>query len=259
MCRLAAYIGPQIPLENIVTAPKHSLLFQSKDAYESKVSTNGDGFGIAWYGLGPDPGLYRDCLPAWSDENLLSLCRLVQAPLFIAHVRASTTGATMRANCHPFVYQNWSFAHNGQIGGFQTMQRPLEALLSDDLYQARQGSTDSELLFLLLLQFGLSESVDMACGKVISLLESMRKKMFITEPLRITVVAANGTDLFALRYASDQCSPSLYRSKQLDNGGIAIASEPLDNMRQNWVPILPSCIVTVSAGGVVLDRALSIS
>ena len=46
MCRLAAYIGPEIPLENIVTAPKHSLLSQSKDAYESKVSTNGDGFGI---------------------------------------------------------------------------------------------------------------------------------------------------------------------------------------------------------------------
>jgi glutamine amidotransferase len=165
----------------------------------------------------------------------------------------------MRTNCHPFVYQKWSFAHNGQIGGFQAMQRPLEALLSDDLYHARQGSTDSELLFLLLLQFGLSESVDLACGKVISLLEKMRKKMLITEPLRIAVVAANGTDLFALRYASDQHSPTLYRSKQLDNGGIAIASEPLDKMRHNWVPIMPSRIVSVNAGGVVLDRALSIS
>ena len=47
MCRLAAYVGPQIPLENIVTAPQLSLLFQSKDAYESKVSTNRDGFGIS--------------------------------------------------------------------------------------------------------------------------------------------------------------------------------------------------------------------
>jgi len=50
----------------------------------------------------------------------------------------------MRANCHPFVYQNWSFAHNGQIGGFKKMQRPLERFLSDDLYQARQGSTDAD-------------------------------------------------------------------------------------------------------------------
>ena len=104
MCRLAAYVGPQIALKNIVTASQHSLLFQSKDTYESKVSTNRDGFGIAWYGSNPEPGLYRDCLPAWSDENLLSLCHLVQAPLFIAHVRASTTGSTMRTNCHPFAH-----------------------------------------------------------------------------------------------------------------------------------------------------------
>ena len=47
MRRLAAYLGPQIPFENIVTPLQHSLLFLRKDAYESKVSTNGDGFGIA--------------------------------------------------------------------------------------------------------------------------------------------------------------------------------------------------------------------
>jgi glutamine amidotransferase len=43
----------------------------------------------------------------------------------------------MRANCHPFAHQNWSFAHNGQIGGFHKMQRLLKSLLSDELYQAR--------------------------------------------------------------------------------------------------------------------------
>jgi|TARA_B110001452_G_scaffold159520_1_gene132737 predicted glutamine amidotransferase len=72
-----------------------------------------------------------------SDENLLSPCRLMQAPLFIAHVRESITGSTIRANCHPFAYQNWSFAHNGQIGGFYKMQCSLESLLSDELSQAR--------------------------------------------------------------------------------------------------------------------------
>ncbi len=119
MCRLAAYIGAKIPLENIVTGPSHSLLFQSKDVSESKVATNGDGFGIAWYGSAVEPGLYRDCLPTWSDKYLISLCKVVQAPLFIAHVRASTTGATMRTNCHPFVYQNWSFVHNGRLVSFK--------------------------------------------------------------------------------------------------------------------------------------------
>ena len=95
MCRLATYVGPQIPLENIVTATQYSLLFLSKDAYESKVSTNGDSFGIALYGSNHEPGLYRDCLPSWSDENLLSLCHSVRASLFIAYVRACKTGSTM--------------------------------------------------------------------------------------------------------------------------------------------------------------------
>ena len=90
MCRLTAYMGPEIPLENIIVKPKHSLLVQSHDAREAKLAVNGDGFGIAWYGDVPEPGLYKDTFPAWSDENLPSICRLVKSRLFLAHVRAST-------------------------------------------------------------------------------------------------------------------------------------------------------------------------
>ena len=82
----------------------------------------------------------------------------------------------MRANCHPFAYQNWNFAHNGQIGGFYKMQRSLESLLSDQLYQARQGTTAAELLSLLLLQFSLLKSVEIACGKAIGILKRMSHK-----------------------------------------------------------------------------------
>ena len=139
------------------------------------------------------------------------------------------------------------------------MQCSLESLLSDELYQARQGTADSELLSLLLLQFGLSKSVEMAFGKVIGILERMRTEMLISEPLRITTLDADGSDLFALRYASDAYSSTIYRSKKLDNGGIAIASEPLDNITHNWAPIMPSCSVLVSAGGVIQDLALKIS
>ena len=99
----------------------------------------------------------------------------------------------------------------------------------------------------------------MACGKVIGTLERPRTEMSISEPLRIAAVRADGSDLFALSYAPDVYSPTLYRSKELDNGGIAIASEPLDNRRHNWAPFMPSCLVLVSAGGVIHDLALKIS
>ena len=63
MCRWAAYLGEEVFLEDIVTAPCHSLIAQSHCAREAKSPTNGDGFGIAWYGDRPEPGLYRDILP----------------------------------------------------------------------------------------------------------------------------------------------------------------------------------------------------
>ena len=87
MCRIAAYSGPAIPLENIIVRPAHSLLDQSQHASEAKLPVNGDGFGIAWYGDDDRPGLYRDVLPAWADGNLTSLCRMVLVPIHRAHPR----------------------------------------------------------------------------------------------------------------------------------------------------------------------------
>src|SRR4029079_9578166 len=62
MCRWAAYIGEEVFLEDIVTAPCHSLIAHSPCAREAKSPTNGDGFGIAWYADRPEPGVYRDIL-----------------------------------------------------------------------------------------------------------------------------------------------------------------------------------------------------
>ncbi len=254
MCRIAAYTGPEIPLKNIITAPEHSLLSQSRDATESKVNLNGDGFGIAWYGYSPQPGLYRECLPAWSDENLLNLSRMVQSHLFIAHVRASTIGETMRANCHPFAFENWSFAHNGQIGGYPQMQRDLEIQLSDQHYHARRGTTDSELLFLLLLQYGLSENPAIACSKVISLLEDIRREKRVSAPLRLAFVFSDGIALYGVRYASDDYCPTLYQSKRLDNNGISLSSEPLDGNPSNWTMLAPSTMAEVKGDQIIVHQ-----
>ena len=75
MCRWAAYRGDPLYLEELVSSPAHSLIEQSHCATRAKTATNGDGFGIAWYGDRPEPGRYRDVLPAWSDCNLKSLAR----------------------------------------------------------------------------------------------------------------------------------------------------------------------------------------
>ncbi len=60
MCRWIAYNGAAIPLEDLISKPSNSLLAQSVHAQEAKVETNGDGFGIGWYGERDDPGIYRE-------------------------------------------------------------------------------------------------------------------------------------------------------------------------------------------------------
>ena len=51
MCRWIAYRGETIPLEQYVTEPAHSLVVQSLKALRSRpAATNGDGFGMGWYG-----------------------------------------------------------------------------------------------------------------------------------------------------------------------------------------------------------------
>ena len=251
MCRLAAYSGPEIPLEKIVVRPRHSLLEQSQSAAEAKLAVNGDGFGIAWYGKDNEPGLYRDVLPAWSDGNLPNICRMISSSLFMAHVRASTTVETSRVNCHPFTYENWAFMHNGQIGDFQLKRRRLEASLPDNLYDIRRGTTDSELMFLLLLANGLDENPKTACEKVIELLGNTEFKT--GQPNRISAVLCDGNNLFAFRHSCDAKSPSLYASGSLDNMGHAIASEPLDGDCRNWSFIPEGQFAQLSKGKLTLQ------
>jgi hypothetical protein len=143
-----AYCGEPIFVDELLFRPCHSLIEQSRRAVEAKTGTNADGFGIGWYGERELPGVFRDIMPAWSDENLKAIAHQVRSRLFLAHVRASTGSPTSRVNCHPFSSGRWLFVHNGQIGGFAQMRRRLEMLLPEALYGERQGATDSELVFL---------------------------------------------------------------------------------------------------------------
>src|SRR6201996_963177 len=156
MCRWIAYRGEPVPLESYVTKPVHSLVSQSVHALESTAVFNGDGSGLGWYGDQPEPGLYKELRPAWSDENLQHLCRHLRSHLFFAHVRAATGTSVSRPNCHPFSAGKWLFMHNGLVGKWDLLRRDVEQMIPDDLYTSRGGTTDSEALFLATMGFGLT-------------------------------------------------------------------------------------------------------
>ena len=66
MCRFVAYLGEPLYLEELIAKPRHSLMRQSLRADQAKTVTNGDGFGIGWYGERPEPAVYREVMPAWA-------------------------------------------------------------------------------------------------------------------------------------------------------------------------------------------------
>jgi predicted glutamine amidotransferase len=251
MCRLLAYSGEPIFLEELVCKPEHSLVRQSMQADEAKVATNGDGFGLGWYtGIEnrPEPGVYREVTPAWSDENLLALCAAVRSPLFFAHVRATTGTAVARQNCHPFRYGKYLFIHNGQIGGYEKVRRQLESVLPDELYASRKGATDSELMFLLAIaQLKRGDAPVAAVEAMLSNLQQVMEEKAVSAPLRFAAALSDGESIYAFRYSTDAKPPSLYLNR-CDNGTI-VASEPLQDRNcpkcPEWVTVAPNTAVVV--------------
>ncbi len=250
MCRWAAYIGSPIYLEDVVSLPGHSLVRQSRGAQRCLTPVNADGFGLAWYGERPEPGHYRDIMPAWSDSNLKSLTATLKSHLFLAHVRASTGTATSRNNCHPFVVGKWCFMHNGQFGGYDGYRRHADALIPDEYYGHRKGATDSEALFLMALAEGLDDDPAAAMARATARFELLARQRGSAPHVRLTAAFSDGQRLFALRYASDDHAPTLYHRWSDTRGGRAVVSEPLEPDEADWFEVPPQSLCIIQGQGV---------
>lgn len=243
MCRWIAYSGKPIFMDEMILTPTNSLIDQSLHAREGRIATNGDGFGIGWYDQKEIPGLYREVLPAWNDSNLIHLSHQIETPLFFAHVRASTGTSTTRANCHPFSYGRWLFMHNGQIGDYSLCRRPLERLLDDKLYNHRSGTTDSELIFLLMIQNGLEKDPAKAINETIQQISSIATECGAQKAFKLTFCLSDGKRLFACRHSSAGTAPTLYWRQ--NETSIVIASEPLDDNGKVWTSISPDSLLII--------------
>jgi glutamine amidotransferase len=241
-------------MEWVVLQPKYSLLDQSLHARLGATTTNGDGFGIGWYGTGEQPGLFRSVHPAWNDRNLRELAVHVSSRLFFAHIRASTGTAVQETNCHPFRYGSWLFMHNGLVREFPRVKRDLLLEAEPSLIPAIEGSTDSELLFYLALTFGLQQEPIGALERMAGLVEAVGEKHGIEYPSRIVVA----------RYSSERKSRSLFysdnvqavkdrfpddeRIQSLSEETRIVVSEPLGEVSEVWKEVPESSVGIVQPG-----------
>ncbi|NKC31056.1 class II glutamine amidotransferase [Falsiroseomonas selenitidurans] len=256
MCRFLAYLGTPIFLSDLVCAPAHSLIHQSMHADEGKTPTNGDGFGLGWYGEREEPGLYREIRPAWSDENLRSLCAQVRSRLFFAHVRASTGTATTRANCHPFGLGRQMFMHNGQVGDYPRIKRRMEAMIPDGLYEHRLGTGDTEAIFLAAMADGLAEEPVGAMGRTLGRVMGLMRDAGSSQPLRFAAAHSDGTALTCFRWASDDRPPSLYWRRVADS--VLVVSEPVDERSAGWQKLAPNHVLVARPGAAVEVRPFGV-
>ncbi len=168
MCRVLAYIGPEIPCGSLLLAPENSLINQTLDPeMHPLMQLAGWGFG-AWseHLLKPEEPLrYRRPMAAFYDDNAEGLIPSLQASTLLAHVRAAAYDAgTVLAdeNCHPFSFDGTPFiiAQNGSLPHWQLLQRELLRYCKDEYLEQMRGTTDTEFLYVLLLSLLEGDSDD---------------------------------------------------------------------------------------------------
>jgi predicted glutamine amidotransferase len=266
MCRWNAYVGQPLVIDELLYRTRHGLIDESLHSRMGAETTNGDGFGLGWYGIDDrsSPARYRSISPAWNDANLRELTGHVESPLFLAHIRAAIGSPVQQTNCHPFRHQRWLFVHNGAIRGFDLMRRDLLLAVDPSLFDGIAGSTDSEALFYLAITFGLEGDPLGAMERAVGFVEERGRERDVEHPVQMTVGISDGERLWAVRYSSEQRSRTLFisqdvdalrqlhpenpRLQQLREGDRAVVSEPLSDLPGAWLEVPESTGLTIEAG-----------
>ncbi|HEX5700627.1 MAG TPA: class II glutamine amidotransferase, partial [Rubrobacter sp.] len=252
-------------IEELLYKPDHSLIDQSLHARLGVDTTNGDGFGLGWYGANSEtPAVFHSIEPAWNDRNLREVASHVESPLFLAHIRASTGTAVQQTNCHPFRYGRWIWVHNGMVRDFARLKRDLALAVDESLYASIEGSTDSELLFYLALTFGLEEDPPAAVERMVGYVEEVGYRHGTEHPIQMTIGTTDGINVWAFRYSSEGDSRTLYyssdvralrelypdraRLRGISDEARVIVSEPLGDLPGVWNEVPESSYGVVREG-----------
>ena len=264
MCRWLAYSGSPVLLEELLYGPENSLVVQSLHSRLGAEETNGDGFGIGWYGRQQAPAVFHSVEPAWNDRNLRELAGHITSPLVFAHIRASTGSPVQQTNCHPFRHGRWLWMHNGVIHEFHRVKRDLMLAVDPELFPEIEGTTDSELLFYVALTLGLEDDPPEAVQRAIGLVEAIGREHGVEFPFQGTIATTDGECIWAFRYSSEGQSRSLFFStdvgtlremypenellRESGDESRLVVSEPLGKLPGAWNEVPESSYGVVQPG-----------
>lgn len=195
-----------------------------------------DGWGIGWYAEGK-PHIYKEGLDEQQSYSFDKV-RTVQSSLIIAHLRKASThisGNKISLNTHPFVYDQWLFAHNGSLN-----HQSLKTHIEENYEKSIKGDTDSEIFFLLLLQFyKKTKNISQSLEETLQLIKQDKYK-------GLNFLLSDGSILYAYRNASlvvkDQFD---YHSLNylVKEDHVVISSNPLT--RERWTLLKMGELLTI--------------
>lgn len=143
MCRIFGF-------RSVMQSQVHRSLVSADNAFMRQSERHPDGWGVAYY-VAQAPHVVKGASAAFGDQLFKHVSGIVTSETVLAHLRKATQGELSTINTHPFQYGHWVFAHNGNIANFAQIREVLLARIPPVLRRFILGTTDSEVLFYLLL------------------------------------------------------------------------------------------------------------
>ncbi|MBB5912715.1 glutamine amidotransferase [Nocardia transvalensis] len=179
MCRHLGYLGPPVPVGEMLTRGTHSLRTQSWAPREMRGggTINADGFGVAWWvpefvlpdeGTGVGDGRvagriggrapitlrasrYRNPAPIWTDPAVDEVLPQLRSRAVLAAVRSATVGMPVeRTACAPYTHGRWAFSHNGVVPEWRRVLAEVAAESGAPALLDAESHTDSAVLWVIL-------------------------------------------------------------------------------------------------------------
>lgn len=260
MCRLYGFrANEDTKVECSLVHAQNALLMQSRSDMIGRAHS--DGWGIAFYD-NAHPEVERRSTAAFDDLHFSSTAERIYTKTVVAHVRLATVGGASVVNSHPFVHDQWTFAHNGTVWGFATLRDELIAETLPSLQPFRKGSTDSEHCFYWLLsrlamagmdlsmpvsdtelfRQVISDSVlelDQRCRDVHSV-DPARLNFLITDGRVMAVTRWNNSLWWVARNGIHDCEicgiPHVHHHQGTSYQAVVVASEPISHETWQEVP-----------------------
>ena len=263
MCRLFLSINQQLDHITIMNFFKqsHSIKNTPNNFSEFDADYHLDGYGIAWVDSNNKLKVYKNKEPYFEDANFKTIfTQILQSKFVIGHLRnkgKTSEGDKNIVNCHPFIYDNYVFAHNGFIKDFKLNKEKILILIGEKYIDKIIGDTDTEHLFYLLLTIiddlkneytdkDLDKLYQIAFEKIFKILNDQKIEIvanFIFSDLNKVIVTRYITPNFdrSEKYSKKHTPPSLYYCSDIDKNKVLISSEPT---KWYYLLINPNTIVS---------------